>query len=165
MSQRRRREAASWPQYRREEEGGGGPPEPALSRRERHGRRSGRTGSRWSPPSPPTTAWTMHLHPCPVRGCPAGFVTNRELRESVATYVLLRSGEHERVNERNPSKASAKAPAYIYSGVILLYQLQKMCSYMYPRVGVRELVRACTASLRESTIYYAQRMFATRVIV
>ena len=56
MWQRRRREAASWPQYRREEEGVGGPPEPALSRRERHGRRSGRAGSRWSPPSPPTTA-------------------------------------------------------------------------------------------------------------
>ena len=107
----------------------------------------------------------MHLHPCPGRGCPAGFVTSRELRESVATYVLLRSGEHERVNERNPSKASAKAPAYIYSGVILLYRLQKMRSYMYPRVGVRELVRACTASLRGITIYYAQRTFATRVIV
>ena len=107
----------------------------------------------------------MHLHPCPGRGCPAGFVTSRELRESVAAYVLLRSGEHERVNERNPSKASAKAPAFIYSGVILLYQLQKMRSYVYPRVGVRELVRACTASLRESTIYYAQRTFAARVIL
>ena len=107
----------------------------------------------------------MHLHPCPGRGCPAGFVTSRELRESVATYVLLRSGEHERVNERNPSKASAKAPAYIYSGVILLYHLQKMRSYVYPRVGVRELVRTCTASLRENTIYHAQRTFATRVIV
>ena len=107
----------------------------------------------------------MHLHPCPGRGCPAGFVTSRELRESVATYVLLRSGEHERVNERNPSKASAKAPAFIYSGVILLYQLQKMRSYVYPRVGVRELVHACTASLHESTIYYAQRTFAARVIV
>ena len=79
----------------------------------------------------------MHLRPCPGRGCPSGFVTNRELRESVATYVLLRSGEHERVNERNPSKASAKAPAYICSGVILLYQLQKMRSYVYPRVGER----------------------------
>ena len=107
----------------------------------------------------------MHLHPCPGRGCTAGFVTSHEQKGSVATYVLLRSGEHERVNERNPSKASAKAPAYIYSGEILLYQLQKMHSYVYPRVGVRELVRACTASLRESTIYYAQRMFATRVIV
>ena len=107
----------------------------------------------------------MHLHPCPGRGCPAGFVTSRELRESVATYVLLRSGEHERVNKRNPSKASAKAPTYIYSGVILLYQLQKMHSYVYPRVGVRELVRVCTASFRESTIYYVQRTFATRVIV
>ena len=107
----------------------------------------------------------MHLHPCPGRGCPAGFVTSRELRESVATYVLLRSGEHERVNERNPSKASAKAPAFISSGVILLYRLQKMRSYVYPRAGVRELVRACTASLRESTIYYGQRTFAARVIV
>ena len=106
----------------------------------------------------------MHLHPCPSRGCPAGFVTSRELRESVATYVLLRSGEHERVNERNPSKASAKAPAYIYSGVILLYQLQKNALLRVP-VGVRELVRACTASLHESTIYYAQRTFAARVIV
>ena len=95
----------------------------------------------------------MQLHPCPGRGCPAGFVTSHELRESVDTYVLLRSGEHERVNERNPSKASVEAPAFIYSGVILLYQLQKMCSYVYPRVGVRELVRACTASLRESTTY------------
>ena len=66
----------------------------------------------------------MHLHPCPGRGCPARFVS-RELRESVAAYVLLRSGEHERVNERNPSKESAKAPTYIYSGVILLYHLQK----------------------------------------
>ena len=107
----------------------------------------------------------MDLHPCPGQGCPAGFVTSRELRESVATYVFLRSREHERVNERNPSKASAKAPAYIYSGVILLYHLKKMRSYVYPRVGVRELVRACTASLRESTIYYAQRTFATRVVV
>ena len=105
----------------------------------------------------------MHLHPCPGRGCPVGFVTSRELRESVATYVLLRSGEHEMVNERNPSKPSAKAPAYIYSGVILLYQLQKMRSCVYPRVGVRELVRGCTASLCESTIYYAQRTLATRV--
>ena len=84
----------------------------------------------------------MHLHPCPGRGCPAGFVTSRELRESVATYILLRSGEHERVNERNPSKASAKAPSYKCSGVILLYQLQKMRSYVYLRVGVRECVRA-----------------------
>ena len=107
----------------------------------------------------------MHPHPCLGRGCPAGFVTSRELRESVATYVLVRSGEHERVNERNPSKASAKAPAYIYSGVILLYSFKKMRPYVYPRVSVRELVRACTASLRESTIYYAQRTFATRVIV
>ena len=108
----------------------------------------------------------MHLHPCPGRGCPAGFVTSRELRERVvATYVLLRSGEHERVKERNPSKANTEAPAYIYSGVILLYQLKKMRSYVYPRVGVRELVRACTASLCESTIYYAQRTFAARVIV
>ena len=95
----------------------------------------------------------MHLHPCPDRGCPAVFVTSHEQRESVAPYVLLRSGEHERVNERNPSKASAKAPAYIYNGVILLYQRKKMRSYVYPRVGVRELVRACTASLCESTIY------------
>ena len=111
------------------------------------------------------TQGALVLSPCPARGCPAEFVTSRELRESVATYVLLRSGEHERVNKRNPSKPSAKAPAYIYSGVILLYQLQKMRSYMYPRVGVRELVHVCTASLYESTIYYAQRMFAARVIV
>ena len=40
-----------------------------------------------------------------------------------------------------------------------------MRSYVYPRVGVRELVHACTASFRESTIYYAQRTLATRVIV
>ena len=40
-----------------------------------------------------------------------------------------------------------------------------MRSYVYLRVGVRELVCACTASLRESAIYYAQRMFAARVIV
>ena len=63
----------------------------------------------------------MHPHPCPDRGCPARFVTSRELRESVATYVFLRSGEHERVNERNPSKARAKAPAFIYSGVITFF--------------------------------------------
>ena len=107
----------------------------------------------------------MHLHPYPGRGCPAGFVTSRELRKSMATYVLLRSGEHERVNEMNPSKASTKAPAYIYSGVILLYQLQKNALYVYPRVGVRELVHACITSLRESTIYYAQRTFVGRVIV
>ena len=49
-------EATSWPQYRREEEGVGGPPKSALSWREWHGSRSGRAGSRWSPPSPPTTA-------------------------------------------------------------------------------------------------------------
>ena len=64
----------------------------------------------------------MHLHPCPHRGGPAGFVTSREQRESVATYVLLRYREDERVKGRNPSKASAEAPAYIYSEVILLYQ-------------------------------------------
>ena len=84
----------------------------------------------------------MHLYPCPGRGCPAGFVTSRALRESVAAYVLLRSGEHESVNEGNPSKARAKAPAYIYSEVILFYELQKMRFYVYPRVGVIELVRA-----------------------
>ena len=83
----------------------------------------------------------------------------------MATYVLLRSGEHERVNERNPSKASAKAPAFIYSGVTFCTSFKKMRSYVYPRVGVRELVRACTTSLRESKIYYAQRTLATRVIV
>ena len=92
-------------------------------------------------------------------------MTSHEQRESVATYVLLRSGEHDRVKERNPSKASSKAPAYIYSGVIFLYLLKKMHSNMYPRVGVRELVHACTDALRESTIYYAQRTFASRVIV
>ena len=70
----------------------------------------------------------LHLLTFPGRGGPTGFVTSREQRESVATYVLLRSGEHERVNERNPSKASAKARAFIYSGVILLYQLQKKCA-------------------------------------
>ena len=95
----------------------------------------------------------MHLHPCPGRGCPAGFVTSSELRQSVFTYVLLRSGEHERVNETNPSKASAKAPAYIYSGEILLYQLQKNALLRVPASGCERLVRACTASLRESTIY------------
>ena len=84
----------------------------------------------------------MHLHPCPGRGCPAGFVTSRELRESVAAYVLLRSGEHERVNERNPSKASAKAPAYICSGVILLYQLQKILLLRVPASGC-ERTSAC----------------------
>ena len=77
----------------------------------------------------------MYLHHCPHRGGPAGFVTSREQRESVATYVLLRSGEHERVNERNPSKASAKAPAFIYSGVILLYQLQKNALLHVPMSG------------------------------
>ena len=77
----------------------------------------------------------MHLHPYPGRGCPAGFVTSHELRESVATYVLLRSREHERVNERNPSKASTKAPAFIYSGVILLYQLQKNALLRVPASG------------------------------
>ena len=77
----------------------------------------------------------MHLHPYPGRGCQAGFVTCRELKESVATYVLLRSGEHERLNERNPSKASAKAPAFIYSGVILLYQLQKNALLRVPASG------------------------------
>ena len=83
----------------------------------------------------------MHLHPCPGQGCPAGFVTSREL-ESVATYVLLRSGEHERVNERNPSKASAKAPAYIYTRVILLYQLQKNALLRVPASGC-ERTSAC----------------------
>ena len=77
----------------------------------------------------------MHLGPCPGRGCPAGFVTSRELRESVATYVLLRSREHERVKERNPNKASAKALAYICSGVILFYQLQKNALLRVPASG------------------------------
>ena len=80
--------------------------------------------------------------PCPGRGCPAGFVTSRELRESVATYVLLTSGEHERVDERNPSKASTKAPAFIYSGVILLYQLQKNALLRVPASGC-ERTSAC----------------------
>ena len=84
----------------------------------------------------------MHLHPYPGRGSPAGFVSSREQRECVATYVLLRSGEHERVKERNPSKASAKAPAYIYSGVILLYQLQKNVLLRVPMSGC-ERTSAC----------------------
>ena len=84
----------------------------------------------------------MHLHPSPGRGGLAGFVTSREQRESVATYVLLRSGEHERVKERNPSKASAEAPAYIYSGVILLYQLQKNALLHAPASGC-ERTSAC----------------------
>ena len=88
----------------------------------------------------------MHLHPCPGRGGPAGFVTSREQRERererVATYVLLRSGEHERVKERNPSKESAKSPAYIYSGVILLYQLQKNALLPVPASGC-ERTSAC----------------------
>ena len=146
MWQRRGWEAASWPQYRREEEGVGGPPEPVLSRRERHGRRSGCAGSRWSPPLLLMTARMTHLYPCPGRGCPTGFVTSRELRESVATYVLLRSRDHERVNERNPSKASAKAPAYIYSGVILLYQLQKNALLRVPASGC-ESTSACVYRL------------------
>ena len=73
----------------------------------------------------------------------------------MATYVLLRSGEHERVNERNPSKASAKAPAFIYSVVILLYQLQKNALLRVP-ASACERTTTCTASLRESTIYYAK---------
>ena len=40
-----------------------------------------------------------------------------------------------------------------------------MRSYVYPRVGVRELVHVCTTFLHESTIYYSQRTFAARVIV
>ena len=104
--------------------------------------------------------------PAPGRGCPTGFVTSRELRESVAAYVLLRSGERERVNERNPSKASAKAPAYIYSGVILLYQLQKNALLRVPASGC-ERTSACVHrfSSREYNIYYAQRTFAARVII
>jgi hypothetical protein len=47
-------------------------------------------------------------------------MTSGEQREGVAAAVLLRSGDDERVNESNPSKASAEAPAYIYSGVIFL---------------------------------------------
>ena len=77
----------------------------------------------------------MHLHLCPGRGGPVGFVTSREQRESAATYVLLIFGEHERVKERNPGKASAKALAYIYSGVILLYQLQKNALLRVPASG------------------------------
>ena len=69
-------------------------------------------------------------------------MTSRELREGVATYVLLRSGEHERENERNPSKASAKDPSYIYSGVILLYQLQKNALLRVPAGGC-ERTSAC----------------------
>ena len=69
-------------------------------------------------------------------------MTSRELRESVATYVLLRSGEHERVNERNPSKASTKAPSFIYSGVILLHQLQKNALLRVPASG-SERTSAC----------------------
>ena len=107
----------------------------------------------------------MHLHPCPGRGCPAGFVTSRELRESVATYVLLRSGEHERVKERNPSKASAKAPAFIYSGVILLYRLKN--ALLRVPVSGCERTSACVHRFtsREYNIYYAQRTFTARVII
>ena len=76
-------------------------------------------------------------------------MTSRELRESVATYVLLRSGEHERVNERNPSKASAKAPAYICSGVILLYQLQKNVLLRVPASGC-ESTSACVQHVSSS---------------
>ena len=84
----------------------------------------------------------MHLHPYPGQGGLAGFVTSHEQRECVATYVLLRSAEHERVKERNPSKASAKAPAYIYSGVILLYQLQKNALLRVP-TSVCERTSVC----------------------
>ena len=66
----------------------------------------------------------------------------RYMRESVATYVLLRPGEHERVKERNPSKASTKAPSCIYSGVILLYQLQKNALLRVPVSGC-ERTSAC----------------------
>ena len=44
--------------------------------------------------------------------------------------------------ERNPSKASAKAPAFIYSGVILLYQLQKNALLRVPASGC-ERTSAC----------------------
>ena len=104
----------------------------------------------------------LHLLTFPDGEDPAGYVTSGEQRERVATYVLLRSGEHERVNERNPSKASAKAPDFIYSGVILLYRLQKNALLRVPVSGC-ERTSACV--LRESTIYYAQRTFAARVIV
>ena len=71
----------------------------------------------------------------------------------MATYVLLRSGEHERVNERNPSKASAKAPAFIYSGVIFLYWLQKNVLLRVPASGCERTSACVHSSLRESTIY------------
>jgi hypothetical protein len=40
-------------------------------------------------------------------------MTSGEQRERVATTVLFRSGEDERVNESNPSKASVEVPAYM----------------------------------------------------
>ena len=83
----------------------------------------------------------------------------------MATYALLKSGEHERVNERNPSKASAKAPAFIYSGAILLYRLQKNALLRVPVTGCERTSACVHPSLRESTIYYAQRTFAARVMV
>ena len=83
--QRRHREAASWPQYRREEEGVRGPPEPA---RPPIGTRGQPLVSSLADDDTVNDAPT----PLPGQGCSAGFVTSRELRESVATYVLLRCG-------------------------------------------------------------------------
>ena len=61
-------------------------------------------------------------------------MTSGEQRENVATAILFISGEDERMGENeesNPSKASAQAPAYIYSGVIIFSSPQQAFQFVY----------------------------------
>jgi len=87
------------------------------------GRGSGPSGSCGFPPSAVMTTWTMHLlvlytH----RPKGSGRICDQRWAERKCCYRCLvyiwRGWENE---ESNPSKASAQAPASIYSGVIIFF--------------------------------------------
>ena len=87
------------------------------------GRGSGPSGSCGFPPSAAMTAWTMHLlvlYTHQPKG--SGRICDQRWAERKCRYRCLvyiwRGWENE---ESNPSKASAQAPASIYSGVIIFF--------------------------------------------
>ena len=82
-------------------------------------------------------------------------MTSGEQRENVATTVLFISGEDERMGENeesNPSKASAQALAYIYSGVIISFSPQQAFQFVYVALKKRNsLFKVTTVRLLLTT--------------
>ena len=108
-------------QYGREEEGSEDLPSRRCVGENGTGKGSGPSGSYGFPPSAAMTAWMMHLlvlytH----RPKGSGRIYDQRWAERKCRYRCLvyiwRGWENE---ESNPSKASAQAPASIYSGVII----------------------------------------------